>query len=59
MYIAKRAGHMKPSTTTDWYSHAEKTAIPNMGLIYHDSLTKVVQGSSEHNVSCEVIREKG
>ena len=59
VYIARRAGHLKPSTTTDWYSHAEKTAIPNLGLIYHDSLTKVVQGSSEHNINCEVIRGTG
>lgn len=31
MYVARRAGHQKTSTTTDSYGHADKTVGPNLG----------------------------
>ncbi len=38
MYVARRAGHLKVSTTHDFYSHAEKTEGFNLGKIFEHTM---------------------
>lgn len=40
IYVAKRVGHLKPSTTTDTYGHAEKGVGENLGDVFNAILAK-------------------
>lgn len=46
MYVTRRVGHQKTSTTTDYYGHADKTDGPNLGVVFNDVLEQVRQSDS-------------
>lgn len=50
IYVARRVGHQKPSTTTDTYGHAEKGAGANLGDVFKDILAEDQQCNFDHNV---------
>lgn len=40
MFVARRVGHQKESTTTDYYGHANKAEGPNLAVIFHAVLAQ-------------------
>lgn len=53
MYVARRVGHQKTSTTTDNYGHADKTVGPNLGVVFHTVLAQAKQFKSSHTPNVE------
>lgn len=53
MYVARRAGHQKVSTTHDFYSHAEKTKGFNLGEIFENELA-LSQVDIRKNINSEM-----
>lgn len=53
IYVARRAGHQRPSTTTDNYGHADKTIGPNLAVVFHTVLAQARQLKSSNTPNAE------